>query len=88
MGKDTAAYPIEYAKQFFEVYSTKRKFFRLRMMSGESLIEEKLKYLDSLLSDFFKHMEQEGHLDNTIVHFYGIHGENVTPITVLTDSGA
>ena len=33
-------------------------------------------------------MEEEGHLDNTLVHFYGVHGENVSPLATLTSSGA
>ena len=56
-------------------------------MTGESVIEEKLKYLDPLLKEFLQFMEVEGHLGNTLVHFYGVHGENVSPLSMLTNSG-
>jgi hypothetical protein len=87
MGKDQAAHNVEYMKQFFDTYKDKRKYFRLKLIDPHEYTEEKVKWLDPVLTEALEYLDKKGHLENTVINFYSDHGDHISFYGHLTESG-
>jgi hypothetical protein len=72
--KSATEYSLEYMHQFFTKYKKEAKFFRLGLYEAHEGSLEVIKYSDQHLTDFFIKMENEGHLDDTVVFIQSDHG--------------
>ena len=87
MNNDLFAYSTEYAKQFFDTYKGKRKYFRLKSIDSHEWTGERVKYTDQYLVDLLEHLDKNGHLENTVIQFYSDHGDHIAFYGHLTPSG-
>lgn len=86
--KDLIDYVLDYTKQFFQTYKESRKFYTLRIIDAHEMTGELTsEVIDPKIEEFLKYLEQNGHLENTIVHLYSDHGDHVNPIAFKTESG-
>ena len=87
LGRDISEIAMDYTHQFFDTYKTKKKFFTLRLSSGNEFSGTNHKYLDQTLSVFLEELDKKGVLTNTLVNLYSDHGDNINFLLWGTQSG-
>jgi len=86
--KDVLSFNAEYTKQFFDTYKDERKLFSLRIIDTHEFTGELGNMVvDPILKNLMDYLDEKGHLDNTIVHFFSDHGDHINPIGYKTKSG-
>ncbi len=86
--KPVLAYHADYVKQFFDTYKNERKFFSMRIIeSHEFTGEQGNMIIDPILNKMLRHLEKQGHLENTVVHIFSDHGDHINPIGYKSFSG-
>lgn len=87
MKKDLSEITLDYMHEFFNVYKDKRKFYSIRLIAAHEFTGENSRYLDPILAKSLQRLDEEGHLDNTIVHFYSDHGDHINFFMWNTQAG-
>jgi len=88
MGKDLAEDYAEYVRQFFDVYSGKKKYMKLSLLDAHEFTGDKGKYLDDIILKMLVHLDNKGHLDKTILFMYSDHGDHLLFLGHQTESGS
>ena len=76
-GKDSGEFQIDYAQQFFETYKDQNKFYRMMFSDAHEGSMEVVKYLDDPIVGFLEFLENNGHLENSILMIMSDHGTSM-----------
>lgn len=75
-GNDTAAYMMEYTKQFMDAYKGEKKAVFMEFTDAHELTSEVIQFMDEHLERFLKSIEK--HTDeSTVVYFIADHGQHL-----------
>lgn len=81
-------YSMNYTKQFFDTYKDVRKFFTFRVIDTHEFTGELGNLVvDPILENLMTYLDENGHLNNTLVYFYSDHGDHINPLGYKTISG-
>lgn len=89
--RDITEIQTDYVKQFWSLYSEKRKFMYMRLVSGHNAVAESHRYIDkeieALLYEASKGTKMGDFFENTIINIYSDHGDHIGYPMVLSYSG-
>jgi hypothetical protein len=85
-GKDTSHHIIEYSQEFWKAYEDQPKYLRLAFVDAHEGTGEVVKYMDDLLLNFFKFLETQGSLKDTVILIQSDHGTNMPGFYSMIDA--